>query len=146
MSPLTLLPDAELLVSGWLRTHEDIAALDARVGGSTPPPEKMTKPWIRVTRLDAPRVAKATFDHAIRPALQLDCYAGKLAMDLQEGQREANLLGATARAVLMSLQGTSRDGIAIGAVHIIGDRRHPDTTREPALERVILTVEIVMHG
>ncbi len=142
MSPLTLIPDAEALVGGWLREHADIVALDARVAGKTP--DSMTNPWIRVTRLDAPRLNKATFDHAIRPALQLDCYAGKAAMDAQDGQREANLLGATARAVLMSLKGTTRDDIAIGGVHILGDMRSPDTTREPALERVILTVEIVL--
>lgn len=144
MSPLVLLPDVEALVGQWLREHEDIAALNARVAGRTP--DSMTHPWIRVTRLDAPRLAKATFDHAIRPALQLDCYAGKTAMDAQDGQREANLLGATARAVLMALRGTTRDGVAIGAVNILGDRRVPDTTREPALERVVLTVEIVLHA
>jgi hypothetical protein len=144
VSPLTLLPDVEALVGSWLREHEDIATLNARVGSKTP--DSRTRPWIRVTRLDAPRLAKATFDHAIHPTLQLDCYAGKAAMDAQVGRREANLLGATARAVLMALWGTTRDDVAIGAVNFLGDRPVPDTTQEPALERVILTVEIVLHA
>lgn len=139
---LATIPDAEALVAGWLREHDDIAALGARVGTRTP--ATMTLPWIRVTQLDAPRLRPATFDVAIRFVLQLDCYAGKATTDAQTGRAEAVALGAAARAVLMSLSGTVAGDVAVPSVDITTHMRRPDTTLKPARERVILIAEILL--
>lgn len=142
MSPLLpVIPDAEMLVGDWLRTHPDIGALDARVAGKTP--SSMGKPWIRVTQLGVPRAHR---EHLLTFALQLDCYAGKDATDLHTGQAQASLLARTARAVLMAQAGVTRDGVVISHVRVTGHPRVPDTTLEPARERMILTVEITLHG
>lgn len=143
MTPLATIPDVEALVGAWLREHEDIAAMNARVAGSTP--DSMTFPWIRVTRLNAPRIRGATFDHATRFMVQLDCYAGKDATAELKGQPQATALGAAARAVLMSLSGTTIDDVAVSSVDITTDMRRPDTTLKPARERVILVAELLMH-
>ncbi len=143
MSVLPVIPDAEALVASWLREHPDIEALEARVAGSTPP--SMTKPWIRVTQLAAPRIGRARTDHAIDYLLQLDCYAGGEAAAAYEGQAEASLLARTARAVLTALEGTTADDTVIGRVRVNVGPRSPDTTLEPARDRYILTADILMH-
>lgn len=140
---LTVIPDAEALVGGWLREHEDIAALDARVAGSTP--NSRTRPWIRLTQLDARPIARSRFEYAMDYTLQLDCYAGETAMDAFAGQAEASLLGRTARAVLKALESTTTDDVVVSRVRFSTHMRSPDTTTEPALERVILVADILMH-
>lgn len=141
---LQVIPDAEALVGVWLREHDDIIALDARVSGHTP--NTMTLPWVRVTQLDAPPIARTRLDHAINFMVQLDCYAGAEAMNDHKGQRTASLLARTARAVLKALEGTTADGVVVGAVRFSTHMRAPDTDMEPAGERVILTAQILMHA
>lgn len=141
---IAIAPNIEALVGGWLREHEAIAALGARVAGKTP--DKMMAPWIRVTLLtqdDDPRSAR---EYLFTNLLQLDCYAGKTAMDAHDGQMEAWTLKANARAVLKTMQGEAADGVVVTRVRFTGDGRFPDTTMEPARERYILTVEITAHA
>lgn len=142
MSSLPVILDAEQLVGDWLREHADIIALDARVAGNTP--DTLTRPWIRVTQLDAPDEG-AGLEHVIDYIVQCDCYAGSDAMRAFDGQATAKLLAATARAVLKATQGTTSDGAVISRVRFSSHLRAPDTTMEPAMQRVILTAELLMH-
>jgi hypothetical protein len=141
---LPLIADAGALVGNWLRDHDDIAALGTRVASSTP--KSMELPWIRVTQLDATDDARGKVEHLITYPLQLDCYAGKAAMDDYAGQAEASLVARTARAVLIAMRGTTADGYAISSVHVTGPLRDLDTAIEPARERAILTVTIKLHA
>lgn len=143
MSPLlAVIPDAEVLVGAWLRTHPDITALDARVAPRTP--DSTSKPWIRVTVIDdGDRIGG--LDHLIEYMVQLDCYAGNEAMAAHTAQAEVSLLYRTARAVLRSKQGTQTDGVVVTSVECRGTRV-PDTSVEPARERFIAMATVMLHG
>ncbi len=142
MSPLPVILDAEQLVGGWLREHEDIVALDARVAGRTP--DALTRPWIRITQLAAPDEGHG-LEHLVDYIVQCDCYAGADAMSDFQGQSTASALAKAARAVLRALQGTTTDGAVITRVRFSTHLRAPDATMEPAMERVVLTAELMMH-
>ena len=144
MSPLALIPNAEALVGKWLREHAEIQALDARVAGRTP--DTLTLPWVRVTLIAATENFTIGRELMHTHFLQLDCYAGKSATDSLNGQSEAWTLKATARAVLKAIEGTAPDGVAVSSVVFNGDSRIPDTTMEPARERYILSVEVMMRA
>lgn len=139
MTTLRLLPDIEALVGNALRNHDAIQALDARVGRRKP--RTTTRPWIRVTKLDG--IDRSGIEHLIAYLLQIDCFAGQ---DTATPAEEAQLLSASARAVLKALQGTVIEQVAIGRVRFTGDLPAPDNTMEPARERYVLTVEIVAHA
>lgn len=138
---LPVILDAEALVGGWLREHDDIVALDARVAGRTP--DSLTRPWVRVTQLDAPSLQN--IEHAVDYTLQLDCYAGSEAMSDFRGQAEASLLARTTRAVLKALEGTVADGAVIGRVRVNIGPRNPDESFEPARESYPVLAELMMH-
>lgn len=140
---VTVIPDAEALIGAWLREHDDIIDLDARVAGRTP--NSTTMPWIRVTQLDAPPIARARQDHHIDYMIQLDCYAGATSTAAHTAQAEASTLGRTARAVLKALEGTVTDGVAVNRVRVTTHIRDPDTALEPARERVIIVADVLMH-
>lgn len=140
---LPVILDAEALVGAWLREHDDIIALDARVAGRTP--DSTTRPWIRVTQLDATPIPQAPHEHVIDYMVQLDCYAGKQATDDFTGQAEASTLARTARAVLKALQGTTAGDVAVARVGFTTHLRAPDADMEPARERYVLTAELMMH-
>lgn len=140
---LQVIPDAEALIGAWLRDHPDITALDARVAGRTP--DTLTRPWVRVTQLDATPINRSALDYAIDFTIQLDCYAGSDAMSVFNGQAEASLLARTARAVLKAIEGTAADGVTVSRVRFATHLRAPDTMLEPARERVILVAEILLH-
>lgn len=140
---LPVILDGEALVGGWLREHPDVMALDARVAGRTP--DAMTAPWVRVTQLDARALERSGMDHWIDYTIQLDCYAGSDAMRAFDGQATANLLGATTRAVLKATEGTTTDDAVIARVAFSTHMRAPDTTTEPAMERVIIVADLLMR-
>jgi len=140
---LTVIPDSETLIGGWLREHPDIAAQDARVAPRTP--RTTSLPWIRVTQLDATPIARSGLDHVIDFMVQLDCYAGSDAMSSFQGQAEASLLARTARAVLKAVEGTVTDGVAVSRVRFSTHLRAPDTALEPAQERVVVTAHLMMR-
>ncbi len=142
MSPLPVILDAEQLVGGWLREHDDILALDARVAGRTP--DALTRPWVRVTQLAAPDEGHG-LEHLVDYIVQCDCYAGSDAMSDFRGQATASDLARTARAVLKALERTTTDGAVITRVRFSTHLRAPDTAMEPATERVVLTAELKMH-
>lgn len=143
MSPLQTIPRAEAIIGGYLRAHPDLVAVDARVGGRTP--ATMSRPWVRVTQLDASDSTTSSIEHLIEYLLQLDCYAGQEAMDAEVGQTEALDLAVAVRAVLKAAQGQILDGIVVTSVDFNGMPRIPDTDFEPARERYVLTASIRMH-
>lgn len=144
MSPLPLLPDMETLLTGWLRNHADIATLDARVATSTP--SKMTRPWIRVTKIDANDDERSLLEQLVAYTFQIDSYSGSNAMAVSAGSMTAWRLSATARAVLHAMKGTVANGVTISQVRFTTDRSIPDEAFEPAMERYVLVVEIKAHG
>ncbi len=142
--PLAVIPDAEALIGGWLRTHPDIVALGANVAPRTP--SSMSQPWVRVTQLDAPDNERAAIEHLIGYLMQFDCYAGNIAMNAYGGQAKASLLGRTVRSVLKSREGFTADAVVVCGVRFTMHRRVPDETTEPAHERVILIATVGMHA
>lgn len=143
MTDLALLPNVEAIVGDALRNHPDIAAIGARVAGSTP--ATITLPWIRVTQLDMPDAGNS-LEHLVSPMVQLECYAGKAATNAHAGQMEAWRLKATARAILAGLKGSVTNGAVVTGVVFTGDARIPDTAMEPARERYILTADVTLHA
>lgn len=144
---LTLNPDAEKLVSGWLRGHPDVAAIVGRRVVSKTPSE-IAQPWVRMTLLDESDDAVSGVEHLLTFMLQFDCYAGYQAPDdAGHGLPEASLLRRTVRAALKEMQGVVLDGQAVvTAVRFIGAARVPDPDFEPARERMILTAQVWMHA
>lgn len=141
---IAVIPDCEALAGGWLREHPDIAAMGARVAGSTP--RSMTAPWVRVTQLVATDSASSGIEHLIDYTLQLECYAGEAAQSAFTGQAEASLLSRRVRAVLKGMEGVQADGVVVTRVAFSGDARLPDTALEPARERYVLTAEVMLHA
>lgn len=145
MSPdLTLIPEADALVAGWLRAHPAIVDLDANVAGTLP--DTITRPWIRITSFGPDDDAASRLEHLLDFFLQLDCYAGAAATRAGEGQGEASALARTARAVLKAMQGQTADGVVVTQVRFGGMPRIPDTDFEPARERYVLDVFVRMHA
>lgn len=141
---LAVLPDVEGIVGGWLIGHSDIAALDVRVASKAP--DSMTRAWIRVTLLSADDDPPSSLEHLVEYTLQIDCYAGSVSMGDHVGRARASLLARTARAVLKARQATVSDGLVVTRVRFSGNSRLPDTAFEPAMERYVLTVEILAHA
>lgn len=144
MAVLSTLPDMEALVGGWLSEHPDIVALDVRVASKAP--DSMTRAWIRVTLLAAEDVGGSEIEHLIDYTLQLDCYAGSDAMSAHVGRTRASLLARTARAVLKDREGLQDDGVVVTRVRFPGVARLPDTAFEPAMERYVITMDLLAHA
>lgn len=138
-----MIADAEKIVGAFLREHADVVALDANVAGRTP--SSITKPWIRVTQLDAAD-APSGHDHLVDYLLQLDCYAGQEAMKDHTGQAAASTLARTARAALKELEATSVEDVVVSEVQFTSMARIPDTDFEPAHERFILDTRVRLHA
>jgi hypothetical protein len=131
MTPVTLIPDGERLVSNYLREHTDVSAIATRVVGKPPP--SFEDPWVQVTLLDAANQANSQPEHLINYLIQCDCYAGE-----DGGQPEAKLLAFTVRAALDAMPGT-HDDVVVSSVRFTGMARVPDPDHSPTRERVILT-------
>ena len=140
MTTLTVIPDAPAIVGSQLRGHPDVMALDTRVAGQIP--KSFTKPWVKITQLDATNVTGGRPEHLINFYLQFDCYAGAQADNAQE---QASRLGRTIRAVLHDLTEQDIDGVVVTHVAFTSDARIPDEAFEPARERVVLDAEVRMH-
>jgi len=136
-----MIPDGEKLVSGYLRTHPAVVALDTRIVATTPDEDKRDTTWVKLTQLDATNEARSRPEHLISFLLQLDCYAGK-----DGGQPEAVLLARTVRAALVAMPEVSHDGAAVTQARVLSHARIPDTAFEKARERVILTVDVKLHA
>jgi hypothetical protein len=137
-----LIPDAEKVVSRYLREHEDVTAVCPRIVATMPGTGTggTDTAWVRVLELAGPSQSDSKADHLVTFLLQIDCYAGRTG-----GQPEAKLIARTVRAALNDMPG-SHDGAVVTAVRNAGWRRVPDTDFEPARERVIVTATAVMHS
>jgi hypothetical protein len=144
VSPLALLPDAEQVVGTYLREHPDLVALGANVAGRTP--SSMARPWVRLTQLDAPKTVGSRPEHLIHFLLQLDAYAGDVAMRDHSGQAEASLLARTVRAALVAMPDETFDTVVVTDATVVSMPRIPDTTSEPARERYVITAIVRMHA
>jgi hypothetical protein len=140
MTALTLIPDGPAIVGKQLREHPDVMALGARVAGQIP--KSFTKPWVKITQLDATNVTGGQPEHLINFYLQCDCYAGS---EANNAQAQASLLGRTIRAVLHDLTEQALDDVVITKVVFTSNARVPDEAFEPARERVVLDVEVTLH-
>jgi len=136
-----MIPDAEKLVSGYLRTHPAVAALDTRIVATTPRVDKRDATWVKLTQLDATNEARSRPEHLISFLLQFDCYATE-----DGGQPEAVLLARTVRAALVAMPDVTHDGAAVTQVRVLSHARIPDTAFEPARERVLLTADVRLHA
>lgn len=140
---MTAILDAELITGRFLREHDDIAALGARVVGQTP--RETVDPWVRLTLLDARNAAQVSTEHLVSYTVQLDVYASAAGLDGSQ-QKEASLLARTIRAALVDDMPGTHDGAVVAKTRITRMLRAPDTDiDEPARERVILTCEITAH-
>ncbi len=133
-----MIPDGELIIGRYLREHPDIRALGARVVGKTP--DDPSKPWIKLTQIDAPTVGNSRSEHLIAWMGQFDCYAGK-----EGGQAEASELTRKARALLAVANQVDHEGAIVTGSRFVSCPRIPDTAFEPARERFALTAVIYMH-
>lgn len=136
-----MIPDGEAVVSTYLRAHPDVEALGARVAGRTP--SSISRPWVRLTQLDATNDPTVRPEHIINFMFQLDCYAGS---DHDTAQAEASLLGRTVRDVLDRMPEEYQGPETISKVRFVSMPRTPDVGLEPARERVILTATVWMHA
>lgn len=142
MSVTPLLLDMEKISGDYLRAHADVIALNARVAGQLP--KTFTKPWVRVTQIDA---ANATGNQQVEQLvgylIQYDAYAGS---ETNNAQAEAGALGRAIRAALVDMQSQILCTTAvITGVEIRSHVRIPDLDFDPPRERHIVTAEIWAH-
>lgn len=124
-------------MSRYLREHDAVEALGARVVAKTP--DNVETAWIRVTQLDDRAVGDSRSDHLIEFMLQLDIYAGR-----NGGQPEASLLNRTVREALKEMPGEHDDAVVTG-VRFVSAPRIPDDQFEPARERYARTIIVWAH-
>lgn len=125
------LPDAELLVTGFLRGHADIVALAAGVSTELPP--EPTYPWLTVTRVGGVPSLAGYLDVA---HLELLAWA--------DTKADAHQLGRTAEAAVLELPGPQTGG-TVTDVRQIGEgmRWNPDPASDQP--RYQLLVELYIH-
>lgn len=135
MSPLTLLPNVEGLVSRFLQDHAAMVALiDDRT--YTVLPKSPTWPALRVAQFDDQPAGQRPLHH-VAYSLQLDAFGGTKA--------QAWTLASTARAALAAdLPGIHDDGIVTG-VDTRGLSDDPDETYAPAKPRWRFVAVVYAH-
>lgn len=141
---LTLIPDAELILGDYLRELPAIVAIGANVAPVIP--SNTTKPWVRVTLLDARKIPGSEPDWLVEHYLQFDCYADATATKDKAGQGQASLLARTVRAALEAAKGQTLGAAAVVCdVHVTNMARVPDETFDPARPRYVLDELVVMR-
>lgn len=135
-----MVPDAEKVVTAYLKAQPSLTALGARIVGSTP--SALGDPWVRVTLINDPSTDGGIADVHIAALMQLDCYAGKTA----NSQGKAKAVSSAVRDALRVMNRAAHpDAVVTGAQTSGG--RFPDTDLgEPALERFVLTSTIWMRS
>lgn len=99
--PLRVLPDAELLVVGYLRGIDELANLYVDIHARIP--RLPTPPLIRVLRVGGTPVIRQHLDVA---RLQVDCWA-----DGDYGKETAHTIARLAQAALHDLPGAHDEGV-----------------------------------
>lgn len=128
-----ILPDAERMVSAYLRDQADLTALVAdRV--YTAVPANPVFPLVRLTRTGgAPPTELYWIDN---PMIQFDIWGGTKA--------QARQVAETVRALVYRLRGVQGDTV-VSMVKGGGLQYLPDDTYEPARPRYLFTVTIATH-
>ena len=113
---LVVLPDAELLVTGWLGGADEIAALYAHVG--TEIPADPVLPIVRVLRVGGTPSVRGWLDVA---RVQVDCYA--------DTKQAAHDLARLAQAAMHTMTGSHDEGVVTGVDDgVFAWAPDPDTT------------------
>jgi len=113
-----VIPDAEKIVSDYLRGHASITPLSTRFVAHTPPEGKRDTSWVRVQELADPYTNGVA--HLVEFTLQLDVYAGE-----SGGQPEVKSIAGTVRAALEGLPGKYGTDVITG-VRVNGGPRRTD--------------------
>lgn len=129
-----MIPDAEALVSEYLRSRDAVEALvDERV--YTALPKKPDWPLLLVRRVSGAPVTSRPL-HLDAPVLQLDAYGGT--------KKQALTLVETARAELAEIQGAHALGVVSG-VQFGPMSWLPDADYTPAKPRYVADVTVFVH-
>jgi hypothetical protein len=133
-------PDAEALVTAYLKDQGSVEDLGARVVG-VPPDDKST-PWVQVLQIDYPAVEGHRSEHLLEWLGQLDCYAGK-----EGGQAEASALARGVReAIRVMADQAFEDVVVTGHRVISAPRLSDDAVESTGRVRYPLTVAIYLHA
>lgn len=132
---VTLAPDAEALLSTFLRSRFELVALvDSRVYTSIP--SNPTFPLVRVTRIGGIPV----FSRPLRldvATVQVDVWGGPKATAWQ--------IAETCRAVIAEIDRADHDAAAITAAQFGPFSYLPDDTYSPARPRFTFDVDLYLH-
>jgi hypothetical protein len=133
---LDLLPDAEQLVSAFLRANARIAALVGDRVYTVFPAQAGPEPLLLLQRVggEPPFSQPLVLDVA---QLQVDAYGGP--------KKTAATLSATARAVLTELEGQVRPEGVVGSVRFGSSQWLPDETFDPWRPRYIFDVAVAVR-
>lgn len=134
MPALELLPDAEQVVSAFLRAHPRITALIGDRVYTVFPAQAGPEPLLLLQRVGG----EPPFSHPLVldiAQLQMDAYGGP--------KKAANVLAATARAVLTELEDASYPEVASVRFHSL--RWVPDETFSPPRPRYVFDVDVAVR-
>lgn len=133
-------PDAEAVITAYLKTYAPLANLNTRISGSTP--DSLGAPWVRVTLIDDPATDGGITDRHIAAFVQLDCYAGKTT----NTQGRAKTVSQHVREALRVMNKATLPHAVVTGAQTSGGR-FPDTELgEPALERFVLQSTVWMRS
>lgn len=132
--PLRLLPDAELVVTTFLRAQTDVAALvGTRVTTALPP--QPTWPAVTVNRIGGVPTLPGYLDLA---TLRLECWGTT--------KQQAETVARTVEAAMLTLPGVHATATVTDARQEgEGLRWDPDTTFEPDRPRYVMTYDVYLH-
>lgn len=142
---VTLAPDAELVVTHYLSNHAAITAIGAGVGTSLPGVSK-TRPlgwrqegnWLTVALIGSGGGFRDSRAH----------WSDQAHVDINAWSTDktaASLLGRTARAALMELNGLTQQGVVVDVEDLGGPGWLPDTSENPPIPRYIFSISITTH-
>lgn len=132
---ITLLPDVEKVISAYLRSRAEVAALvEGRV--YTEIPKMPVFPLVRLMRVGGePLTTRPLYiDQAL---LQIDAFGGPKAL--------ARQIAETCRHVLSEAHLTSHSGASVDNVEFGSFQWLPDPTFEPAKPRYSFDVSVTIH-
>lgn len=134
MSPVRLLPDAELLVTTFLRAHADVAALVGTRVTTELPPEPIL-PAVTVTRIGGvPSLAGYLDDARLEIA----------AWGAEDNKRQAEQVARTVEAAMLTIVGPQATGVVTNVMQEgLGLRWAPDETTD--LPRYEMTFDLYIH-
>lgn len=134
---LPLIPDAERLLSGFLRREPRISALVAERVYTVFPAQAGPDPLVLLTRVGGapPLSMPLVVDEA---QVQVSCYGGT--------RQQANELGATCRAALCKLEGTVQPEGVVAGVRFAMWRSLDDEVFSPPRPRIIFDVYVTLRA